>query len=118
MIERFTDEELEIIKRELIQKEYLNPHTKAELNRYISAKLNGIFGDQFYRDDIRTYPGVEGLIIKACDMCFKNYENSYSNGKTKKKASVYIPYDYCEEYMQMVNEILDAVEKHNKGWKE
>ena len=51
-------------------------------------------------------------------MCFKNYENSYSNGKTKKKASVYIPYDYCEEYMQMVNEILDAVEKHNKGWKE
>ena len=118
MIEIFTEEELEIIKRELIQKKYLSPYTKADLNKYISAKLDGIFGNQFHRDDIRTYPGVEGLIIKACDMCFKNYQDIYSNGKTKKKAWVHIPYDYREEYMQMVNEILDIVQKHNKEWKE
>ena len=117
MIEKFTPEELEVIKRELIERENMNPLTKQDLHKYISSKLEGIFGNQFIEKSVRIYPGADVMIARLSDMCFKNYEMHFVKGDNEAmKACVRLPYKYKDEYMEMCNEIIEIIKKHNKEW--
>lgn len=112
MIERFTPEELEIIRAELKAKDSSPKHSRKELHDYVGAKISLIFQNQFSDKDIGYYPGPDIIIPKLAVLCFKNYNKSGERYRVRTN----VPDDIFNEYTEMLDEILSIIEKHNKEW--
>lgn len=112
MIEKFTPEELKIIRYELKTLDSTPKHSRKELHDYVGAKIKLIFQDQFSDKYIGYYPGPDIIIPKLSDLCFKNYNKTGERYRVRMN----LPDNIFDEYMEMIDEILGVIEKHNKEW--
>ena len=111
MIEKFTKEELEIIRQEL--KELPKAHHKRDLCKPSFRKLYEVYK---HRNDYNRFffRDVEETILTLADHIMCNYElNSQRTGYWKRSSLV--PTQYGEEYTEFVNEIVDVCLKHYKN---
>ena len=111
MIEKFTKEELEIIRQEL--KELPKAHQKRDLCKPSFRKLYEVYKHRneykkfFFRD-------IEEQILILADHIMCNYEpNPQRAGYWRR--SIFVPNKYGKEYTEFVNEIVDICLKHYKN---
>ena len=106
MIEKFSKEELEQIKRELgISDNKRKTIVCAEQNR----GLKEIWGER-KRDCLKVCRGQD-YIYKIIDITLSNIYKT--NGGNYKFEHILTP-SIIPEYVEMYNEILDLIKKHNK----
>lgn len=115
MIEKFSDEELRVIEKELAEKRSRIPYTKSELHKYIRRQLEDVLSD-FQGKNTKLQIGIIDFIPKIADVAFKNYRSSMSSDKLISNS--HMPHGYVDEYMKMCNEIVEIIKKHNRKWEE
>ena len=110
MIEQFTPEQIEIIKKEL----GITDKTK--------ANKKTILAEQYARilklADVPDYPKAKfDVWYGVCCLCDHALQNYIKSGKPMTITSRYqtIWTDKREQYKQMVNELIDIFEKYRKG---
>lgn len=106
MIEKFSAEELEQIKKELgIEKEDLRKQT---ILRKEISELNKVWNDK---------PFVKNnCVFNVIDNCLCNFQtHEWGRLKGKIGTSKMVNVD-VDEYCQMFQEILEIIKKHNRKW--
>lgn len=113
MIEKFTKEELEIIKREL--KELPTAKSKRDTCKQDFNRLKKLWEKRPNYSGIKgTWWEMEEYIINIVDIILCNYKR---RGKVHKHTgifcrSTYVPNGMENEYIQTAKEIVDVVERH------
>lgn len=118
-IDKFTPEELKIIKQELLEPKSTNkkPVTKirSRLLEIFPHKQNGS-----KEEDLLwlSRMGLQDNIYEIIDVTLKNVEYKPKRYKGEYKLALYrasfIPLELKEEYAEMAKEILDIIDKHKK----
>ncbi len=109
MIEKFSDEELKQIRKELLG---IGSNSKALLCRNKRAEMVKLWENKPVNDF--------QMIYKIIDITLSNFEIKYKNNKK----GIYKGYGINlsvkkedeEEYLQMFQEILEIIKKHNRKW--
>ena len=107
MIEKFSEEELKQIKKELgIEK---NVRKKSTLSKEI-LNLNKLWEDKEFAKD--------NCVLNVIDYTLCNVEKSYYSSKHEDKfrVSLTVKPEDENEYRQMFQEILEIIKKHNRKW--
>lgn len=124
MIEKFSDEELKQIMKELgiVQKDKVEKSSACAKERLELRNLWGEKVDLLSENNDVLY----GLIYKVADITLCNfgtrvqYRTNKTNNERYRKEYVgcdsAIKINDLEEYRQMFQEILEIIKKHNRKW--
>lgn len=109
MIEKFSDEELIQIKRELGIEH--NVRKKSTLSKELLV-LNELWKDKPFAKN--------NCVLNIIDYALCNVEERYYSGSHTKKigTSLTVKPEDENEYRQMFQEILEIIKKHNRKWEE
>lgn len=117
LIDQFTPDQIEQIKKEL---EYLKYTQKQRITR-LQDRIREIFPlDREASDEEQALwlarVGLDNMIYEMADLTLKNvtYTDKHTSNKKKLQRGSTIPPRLQEEYLQFVDEILAAIEKHKK----
>lgn len=102
MIEKFSDEELKQIKREL---GISMSGTKAKTCEKGIDELDSLWKE-------KPIAGIHSNIFKIIDITLCNYRRDKYNTPANKN----VKEEDKEEYRQMFQEILEIIKKHNRKW--
>lgn len=117
MIEKFSDEELEQIKREL---GLYDKRVKLNNNEKHIDEIKDILGEKPFSNYV-MYEGYNNIFwciafIVSCSMnnfSRRKYKNNKIGNWTVKQT---IPIEQEEEYHKMFSEIIEIMKKHNRKW--
>ena len=112
MIEKFSKEELAIIREEL--KNLPRDHMKRDLCHDSFMRLRDAFKAQKEYDGIYGRE-LEDSIITLADYSLCNYEispNAKGKNAGKYRRSIFVRNEFADEYSECVNEIIDVLIKH------
>ena len=114
MLEKFTPEEIEQIKRELalVGTEYSS--TKGTILRPFRGEVNVLLPNseksKFYG---YHHKNIVGSLCSLCDYVFENYDID-EKGRIE-RISKCVPHHIQKEYLQMMYELLDVAKKYKEG---
>lgn len=117
MIEKFTAEELEIIKRELGVTSSVNEKKKRYALMEDKERISNIFQEKIYgkkKDYSFVSPNKDVLsaIIVICDHFLMNYTESTCGGRLRRSSSIEGSVD---AYKKLFNRIIDFLEEVKNG---
>ena len=114
MLEKFTPEEIEQIKRELLQGglQYssvkgtvLRPFRK-EVQELLPHSAKGSYYNHHQKNIVRA-------LSVLCDYAFNNYDVEQINGRERITMRKHIPFTIQADYAKMMYELLDVAKKYN-----
>lgn len=109
MIEKLSDEELKQIRKELLG---IGSNAKALLCRNKRAEIVKLWENKPVNDF--------QMIYKIIDITLSNFEIKYKNNKKGRYKgygiNLSVKKEDEEEYLQMFQEILEIIKKHNRKW--
>ena len=114
MIEKFTEEELEIIKREL--KELPKDKAKRDYCEKEIERLHRAYPNEKVSGARHPYE-LTKTIFSIIDDFMGNFSKAIDNGRKYKSTytrAIYIPKEFADEYRQCFGEIVDVLAKHAK----
>lgn len=108
MIEKFTQEELDIIREELknLPKDYM----KRSLCSESFHRMYNAFKKQDSYDGIYCHDVSDALLMVA-DFTFCNYEKNPKN-MDRYRRSTLVRKEYGEEYKQFIDDVVTLIEKN------
>ncbi len=111
MIEKFSDEELKQIKKELGINTYENSEKKFICRKEIT-ELYALWDNK----PCANHQPIFGIIDNTlCNYVKKKKRKDYNNGEAWGTPLI-IPKHIEKEYIEMFNEILGVIKKHNRVW--
>lgn len=117
LIDQFTPDQLEQIKKEL---KYLK-YTQKQRITQLQDRIRKIFPFNREASDEEealwlARVGLDNMIYEMADLTLRNvtYVDKHTSNKKKLQRGSTIPPKLQEEYLQFVDEILAAIEKHKK----
>ena len=118
MIEKFTKEELAIIMKEI--KELPKDQSKRSACEDAFKKLRASYLNQNVSGAMHAY-NLEHDILAICDCFMGNFTKVAQNGKQYKGKycrAIYINKKIHNEYVKLVEEIVDALARHSRKFEE
>jgi hypothetical protein len=115
MIEKFTPEELEIIKRELGMTNDIENLSKKFVLQEQKKKVDSIFPERYTTDEELGYVtpsnDIMNAVIAICDHIHKNYSTRLFGGKFRRSTKV-----YCDrtKYKADMDELIVFIENMYK----
>lgn len=112
MIEKFSDEELKQIKREL------GINIPEKRTKQFACKEERIqLTKMWWEKPSARHQSIFGIIDNTLNNYLKKKEKDYDGQEIEVyRAPMIIPQDIEEEYKQMFQEILEIIKKHNRKW--
>lgn len=111
MIEKFSDEELKQIKKELGIVD-AKPLAKQNVLRKELAELNEVWKDKAFSKHNCIFNIID---IALCNVEMKRRHNRFGNYEEPGVKSIIDESD-INEYKQMFQEILEIIKRHNRKW--
>ena len=116
MLEKFTAEEIEIIKKELKQYEGTTS-SKEFFGQEVKEKLKEIFDEEVYFYNLlNPVESIKQALLSIADYTFANFV------KDRKRVSGYDPYKRSihianvEAYKAFVYELIEIIRQNKKDW--
>lgn len=111
MIEKFTPEELEIIKKEL--NDLPKDHPKRSTCEKPFKQLRILLKNKHHYSGVDDSPyQIEDDILTLADKILCNYELRPKSGKYRRY--IYIRKEIKDDYIDFINDIIDVIGKHIK----
>ena len=108
MIEKFTKEEIEVLKKELA--EMPKDIQKRTLCHEAFMRLHKTFKKRPNYDGVYHYEMTDAMLC-VIDNSLANYELRPRNNNKYRRA-VFVNKELADEYLEMANELVDVVIKH------
>ena len=118
MIEKFTKEELAIIMKEI--KELPKDYEKRSSCETAFNRLRSSYQNENLSGAPHSYDITQAILI-LCDAFMGNFVKIPQNGKRYNGdycRAGYINKEFADEYVQMVNELVDVLVKHSRKFEE
>ena len=111
MIEKFTPEEIEILKKELA--EMPKDYQKRTLCEESLRRYHRIFKDRPKYSGVDHYE-IENAIFNIADHTFANYEerDKFHKKNGKYRRAIFVKNKFALDYQHMVSEIMDIIQKY------